>query len=63
MDYHILLKYLEHYGNRINSNNRYLKNRKQFVSVNRYTSNLADVKGGVPHGLKIILTLQTLTVV
>ena len=60
MNHHILLTYLEHYENRINSNNRYLS---LFVSVNRYTSNLADVKGGVPYGLKIILTLQTLAVV
>ena len=28
----------------------YLSNRKQFVSINGYKSNLADVKRGVPKG-------------
>ena len=28
----------------------HLSNRKQYVSINRYDSNLADVKSGVPQG-------------
>ena len=28
----------------------YLSNRKQYVSINNYDSNLADVKFGVPQG-------------
>ena len=52
--YHqILLKKLEYYGVRGISNKwfaSYLSNRKQFVSINGYKSNLADVKCGVPQG-------------
>ena len=51
VDHHILLKKLEYYGVRGISNKwfaLYLSNRKQFVSINGYKSNLADVKCGVP---------------
>ena len=47
VDHHILLKKLEYYGVRGISNKwfaSYLSNRKQFVSINGYKSNLADVK-------------------
>ena len=53
VDHHILLKKLEHYGVRGISNKwfaSYLSNRNQFVSINGYKSNLADVKCGVPQG-------------
>ena len=53
VDHHILLKKLEYYGVRGISNKwfaSYLSNRKQFVSINSYKSNLADVKCGVPQG-------------
>ena len=53
VDHHILLKKLEYYGVRGISNKwvaSYLSNRKQFVSINGYKSNLADVKCGVPQG-------------
>ena len=46
---HILLKKLECYGVR-GILVMYLSNRKQFISVNGYKSNLADVKSGVPQG-------------
>ena len=48
-----LLEKLEYYGVRGISNKwfaSYLSNRKQFVSINSYKSNLADVKRGVPQG-------------
>ena len=51
VDYHILLKKLEYYGVRGISNKwftLYLSNRKQFVSINDYKSNVADVNCGVP---------------
>ena len=51
VDHHILLKKLEYYGVRGILNKwfaSYLSNRKQFVSINGYKSNLADVKCGVP---------------
>ena len=54
--HHILLKKLEYYGVRGVSNKwfaSYLSNRKQFVSINGYKSNLADVKCGVPQGSKL----------
>ena len=62
VDHHILLKKLEYYGVRGISNKwfaSYLSNRKQFVSINGYKSNLADVKYGVPQGsiLKLLLFL------
>ena len=53
VDHHILLKKLAYYGVRGISNKwltSYLSNRKQFVSINGYKSNLADVKCGVPQG-------------
>ena len=53
VDHHILLKELEYYGVRGISNKwfaSYLSNRKQFVSINGYKSNLADAKCGVPQG-------------
>ena len=53
VDHHILLKKLEHYGVRGISNkcfDSYLCNRKQFVSIKAYNSNLADIKYGVPQG-------------
>ena len=53
VDHHTLLKKLEYYGVRGISDKwfaSYLSNRKQFVSINSYKSNLADVKFGVPQG-------------
>ena len=53
VDHDILLENLEYYGVRGISNKlfaSYLSNRKQFLSVNGYKSNLADVKCGVPQG-------------
>ena len=53
VDHHILLKKLEYYGVRRISNKwfaSYLSNRKQFVSINGYKSNLEDAKCGVPQG-------------
>ena len=51
--HYILPKKLEYYSVRGISNKwfaLYLSNRKQFVSINGYKSNLADVKCGVPQG-------------
>ena len=53
VDHHILLNKLEYYGVRGISNKwfaSYLSNRKQFVSINGYKSNLVEVKCGVPQG-------------
>ena len=53
VEHDILLSKLEHYGIRGLANEwlkSYLSNRKQFVSINGYDSNLADVKFGVPQG-------------
>ena len=53
LDYNILLKKLECYGVSGISNKlfaSYLSNKKQFISINGYKSNLADVKCGVPQG-------------
>ena len=48
VDHHIPLKKLEYYGISNKWFASYLSNRKQFVSINGYKSNLADVKCGVP---------------
>ena len=51
VEHDILLSKLEHYGVRGLANEwfkSYLSNRKQYVSINGYDSNLADVKFGVP---------------
>ena len=53
VEHDILLSELEHYGIRGLANEwfkSYLSNRKQYVSINGYDSNLADVKLGVPQG-------------
>ena len=53
VEHDILLSKLEHYGVRGLANERfksYLSNRKQYVPINGYDSNLADVKFGVPQG-------------
>ena len=53
VDHDILLKKLEYYGVRGISNKwfaSYLSNRKQFVSINGYKSNLVDFKCGVLQG-------------
>ena len=53
VEHDILLSKLEHYGIRGLANEwfkSYLSNRKQYVSINGYDSNLADVKCGVPQG-------------
>ena len=49
----ILSSKLEHYGIRGLANEwfkSYLSNRKQYVSINGYDSNLADVKSGIRQG-------------
>ena len=53
VEHDILLSKLEHYGVRGLANEwfkSYLSNRKQYVSVNGYDPNLADIKFGVPQG-------------
>ena len=53
VDDHILLKKVKYYGVKGISNKwfvLYLSNRKQFVSINGYKLNLADVKCGLPQG-------------
>ena len=53
VEHDILLSKLEHYGIHGLANEwfkSYLSNRKQYVSINGYDSNLADVKFGVPQG-------------
>ena len=53
MDHEILLYKLDYYGILGISNNwfkSYLSNRKQFVSINGYDSELAEIKCGVPQG-------------
>ena len=53
-EHDILLLKLEHYsicGGLVNEwFKSYLSNRKQYVSINGYDSNLVDVKFGVPQG-------------
>ena len=51
VEHDTLLSKLEHYGICSLANEwfkSYLSNRKQYVSINGYDSNLADVKFGVP---------------
>ena len=53
VEHDILLSKLEHYGIHGLANEcfkSYLSNRKQYVSIIGYDSNLADVKFGVPQG-------------
>ena len=53
LEHDILLSKLEHYGVHGLANEwfkSYLLNRKQYVSINGYGSNLADVNIGVPQG-------------
>ena len=53
VEHDILLSKLEHYGIRGLANEwfkSYLSNRKQYVSINGYDSNLADAKFGVSQG-------------
>ena len=53
VDHNILLKKLEHYGIRGVANDwfkSYLKNRKQYVSISGYDSNLRNIDFGVPQG-------------
>ena len=50
-EHDILLSKLEHYGVRGLTNEwlkSYISNRKQYVSINGFDSNLADVKFGIP---------------
>ena len=52
-DHHVLLKKLEYYSVREISNKwfpSYLNNRKKFISINCYKSNLVDIKCGAPQG-------------
>ena len=67
IDHRILLKKLEYSGVRGISNkwfSSYLSSRNQFVSINGYKSNIADVKCGVPQGsiLGPLCSLFTLTI-
>ena len=53
IEHDVLLPKLEHHGICGLANGwfkSYLSNRKQYVSINGYDSNLADVKFGVPQG-------------
>ena len=53
VDHNILLNKLEHYGIRGKANEwfkSYLSNRKQYVSINGFTSNEAEMHHGVPQG-------------
>ena len=53
VNHSILLAKLEHYGIRGTINKwfeSYLSNRKHFVSINGFDSNLHDVNHGVPQG-------------
>ena len=53
VEHDILLSKLEQYGICGLANEwfkSYLSNRKQYVSINGYNSNLVDVKFGVPQG-------------
>ena len=66
VEHDILLSKLEHKGIRCLANEwpkSYFSNRKQYVSINGYDSNLADVKFGVPQGsfLRPVLFLVYMT--
>ena len=53
INHSILLKKLEHYGIRglaLDLFQNYLHNRKQYVYANRTSSNICDIKCGVPQG-------------
>ena len=53
VDHNILLKKLDHYGIRGIANDwfkSYLENRKQFVSISGFASNLRNMDFGVPQG-------------
>ena len=53
VEYDVLLSKLEHYGILGLANDWfkfYLSNRKQYVPINGYDSNLADIRFGVPQG-------------
>ena len=53
VDHQILLSKLDYYGIRSISNKwfkSYLSNRKQFVSINGYNSELTEINCGVPQG-------------
>ena len=53
VEHDIILSKLGHYGIHGLANKwfkSYLSNRKQYVSINGYDSNLADIKFGVPQG-------------
>ena len=53
VDHEILCEKLNHYGLRGNVNNliqSYLSNRKQYVSLNGFNSDIKDIECGVPQG-------------
>ena len=53
INHELLLKKLDHYGIRGIANSwfkSYLSSRKQYVSIENFSSNLADVVNGVPQG-------------
>ena len=60
VDHHILLQKLEHYGIRgivLQFYQSFLKNRKQFVCINKFCSTLRDVSIGVLQGSTLGLLL------
>ena len=50
VDNQTLLAKLNHYGIRAVSNDSYLSNCNQYVSINGYESGLANINSGVPQG-------------